>query len=127
MRKDIPVTKLILSAISILVIAWAMGVDRETLAFAGILLTLIGHIFIYNQNFAIMATIEQFEAALGRIDAATTRIAGDIRDLKDQIANQGLPGDVEATVLAALEAKATALEAIGKDVENPVPDESQPG
>lgn len=68
-------------------------------------------------------TQEQFDAAFARIDSSTNRIAGEIRDLKDQIANQGLPGDVEARILATLEAKATSLEAIGK----PPTDESESG
>lgn len=72
----------------------------------------------------IMATIEQFESALSRIDSATTNIANELQSLKDQIANQGLPGDVEANVLARLDAAATKLEGIGKTPENPVPDET---
>lgn len=69
-----------------------------------------------------MATIEQFEAALNRIDAATTNIANELRDLKDQIAGQGLSAEVEANVLARLEAKATQLEEMSQTVENPVPE-----
>lgn len=68
-----------------------------------------------------MATLEQFEAALTRIDGATTNIANELQSLKDQIANQGLPSDVEANVLARLDAAATKLEGIGKTPENPVP------
>jgi hypothetical protein len=76
---------------------------------------------INKQNVKIMATIEQFESALSRIDTATTNIANQLRDLKDQIANQGLSADVEANVLARLETAATQLEAVGTSVENPVP------
>lgn len=68
-----------------------------------------------------MASLEQFETALSRIDAATTNIANQLRDLRDQIANQGLPADVESTVLTRLETAATQLEAVGQSVENPVP------
>ncbi len=75
----------------------------------------------------IMATVEQFEAALSRIDTATTNIASELQSLKDQIANQGLPSDVEANVLARLDAAATKLEGIGGNVENPVPDEPGTG
>ena len=85
---------------------------------------------IYKQNQKIMATIEQFESALNRIDTATTSIANQLRDLKDQISNQGLSADVEANVLARLETAATQLEAVGKSVENPVPEPTpadQPG
>lgn len=69
----------------------------------------------------IMATEQQFLDILARIDTATTNIAEDIRGLKDQIANQGLPADVEANILSTLEAKAAQLESIAADTENPVP------
>lgn len=69
-----------------------------------------------------MATIEQFESALSRIDAATTNIANQLRDLKDQIANQGLSAEVEANVLSRLETAASQLEQVGQSVENPTPD-----
>lgn len=75
----------------------------------------------------IMATEQQFLDILGRIDTATTNIAEDIRGLKDQVANQGLPADVEARVLSTLEAKAAQLESIAADTENPVPDETGTG
>jgi septal ring factor EnvC (AmiA/AmiB activator) len=72
----------------------------------------------------IMATIEQFESALSRIDAATTKTAQELQALKDQIAGAGLPAELESEVLAKLEAAATKLEGIGGNVENPVPDET---
>src|SRR5688572_2070198 len=81
---------------------------------------------IYKQNQIIMASIEQFESAVSRIDTATNNIANQLRDLKDELANQGLPADVEATVLSRLETAATQLEQVGASVENPVP-EPQPG
>jgi hypothetical protein len=77
--------------------------------------------FLNKQNVKIMADIQQFEAALNRIDTATTNIAQQLRDLKDQIANGGLSAEVEATVLGRLETAATQLEAVGQSVENPVP------
>lgn len=97
------------------------GEDRE----------LIHNIFtltksIHTKTVNIMADIQQFEAALNRIDTATTNIANELRDLKDQIAGQGLSAEVEANVLARLEAKATQLEEMSQTVENPVP-EPQPG
>jgi septal ring factor EnvC (AmiA/AmiB activator) len=75
-----------------------------------------------SQNKKIMADLAQFEAALTRIDAATTKIADQLRELRDQIANQGLPADVETTVLARLETAATQLEAVGASPENPAPE-----
>lgn len=81
---------------------------------------------IKHQNQKIMATIEQFEAALTRIDTATTNIANQLRDLKDQIANQGLSTEVEESVLGRLETAATQLEAVGQSVETPVGPEEEP-
>lgn len=69
-----------------------------------------------------MSKQEQFESVLSRIDTATTKIADQLRELKDQIANQGLPAEVEDQVLARLETAATQLEAVGASPENPVPD-----
>lgn len=72
-------------------------------------------------NINIMASLEQFQSALDRIDAATTKIAGQLRDLKDQITNAGLPAELEQQVLTRLETSATQLEAVGTSVENPAP------
>lgn len=69
----------------------------------------------------IMATEQEWLDVLSRIDVATTNIAEDIRSLKDQIAGQGLPQEVEDRIKAQLEAKATQLEGIAADTENPVP------
>lgn len=77
---------------------------------------------IHNKTTSIMATIEQFETALARIDTATTNIADELRALKEQIAGQGLSAEVEANVLARLEAKAQQLEDMSQTVENPVPE-----
>jgi ABC-type transporter Mla subunit MlaD len=80
---------------------------------------------ILTLNKKIMASLEQFEAALSRIDAATTNIANQLRDLRDQIENQGLPADVENTVLTRLETAASQLEQVGQSVENPVPPDTE--
>jgi hypothetical protein len=76
---------------------------------------------IIKQNTKMAATVEQFESALDRIDTATTNIANQLRALKDQIANQGLPAELETRVLTRLETSANQLEAVGQSVENPVP------
>lgn len=76
---------------------------------------------IFNQNKTIMVTLAQFQTALTRIDTATTAIAQQLRDLRDQIAGGGLSAEVEAQVLTQLETSATQLEAVGQSVENPVP------
>lgn len=71
----------------------------------------------------IMATQAQFETALNRIDAATTATAEKLRELAAQIEGAGLSAEVESSVLARLETAASQLEAIGGNVENPVPEE----
>jgi septal ring factor EnvC (AmiA/AmiB activator) len=75
---------------------------------------------------AIMATLQQFEAALDRIDAATTDIAADLRDIRAKVAeleaNAGIKASDEESVLARLDRAATTLEATAKDPENPVPE-----
>lgn len=69
-----------------------------------------------------MASQDEFNAVLGRIDTATNEIAADISGLRDQIAGLGLPSTVEADILAQLDAAASRLEGIGADNANPVPD-----
>lgn len=94
-----------------------------TLTLLGLMAFGMGLIYLIYKTRKIMATLENFQAALTRIDAATTDIANDIRSLKDQIANQGLPADVEANILSQLEAKAAQLEAIGAET----PEVEEPG
>lgn len=71
----------------------------------------------------IMATLEQFEAALARIDTATSTIATKITDLQEEIRGAGLPESVEQSVLTRLGTIATTLEGLAKDPENPTPEE----
>lgn len=114
--------------------------DGITLGYINFVLGIIcaGLLFIHKFKLRkIMATQAQWEAVLVRIDNTTNgiaddtvRIADEIRQLKETIANQGLPADVEATLFAALDAKAASLEEkaaalkqVGKD-ENP--DEESP-
>lgn len=74
-----------------------------------------------HQNFTIMAQLSDFEAALTKIDAATTNIAEDLQALRDQIAGGGLSPELEAEVLGKLEAAAAKLEGIAADPADPVP------
>ena len=67
----------------------------------------------------IMATQEQFEAVLSRIDTATTDIAADIRSLKEPITNAGLTQEIEDMILSKLDAAATKLEGIGAETPPP--------
>lgn len=90
---------------------------------------------IKNQNQSIMATQQQFQAALAKIDAATTQagtaltaIAARITALEEAVKAQGLPADQEDAILAHTEGlaanaetTANALTQMGKTPETPVP------
>lgn len=78
--------------------------------------------FINLQIQNLMATEQEWIAILDRIDVATTNIAGDIRGIKDELANAGLPKEVEDRISARLEAKAVQLEALAADTEDPTPE-----
>lgn len=80
--------------------------------FAIIISTAFIHYQIKQSN---MATEEQFNALLNRIDAATNDIAAELRSLKDKIAGGGLDAATEAQVLARLGAAADKLENTGKE------------
>ena len=83
----------------------------------------------------IMATLEQHQAALGRVETATTKaatattaIAERMKTLEESIKNMGLTTEQETALLAqtegvagSAEKLATALEAMGKNPETPVP------
>jgi hypothetical protein len=71
-------------------------------------------IYLISKIKKIMGTIEQFQAQLSRIDAATSGIADELRRLKDQITNAGMPPEIELQVLNDLTAAADRLEGIGK-------------
>lgn len=73
-----------------------------------------------------MATQEGFETVLDRIDTATTEIATDLRDLREQVKGAGLSAELEESILARLEAHATRLEGIAADPEDPVPGDPPP-
>lgn len=73
-----------------------------------------------------MAKQDLFEAALSKIDAATTDIASDLQALRDQIAGGGLSPEVEDAVLAKLDAAAARLEGIAADPADPVPPVEEP-
>lgn len=89
----------------------------------------------HNKISQLMADTQTWEAALVKIDTATTSMAGSvtriadrITTLEDTIKNMGLPKEQEDTLLArtegignSLTTLATTLEQIGKTPENPVP------
>lgn len=84
-------------------------------AFNSVLLLLT----IKKQN-KMSVTLEQFDGVLNRIDVATTNIANELRDIKDQVKKYGLPAEAETNIFNRLEAAATQLEAIGKQDSSPV-------
>lgn len=61
-----------------------------------------------------MASQQEFQAVLDRIDTATSNIAAQLQSLKNQIAGQGLPPEIELEVLNKLTTAAEKLEGIGK-------------
>lgn len=65
--------------------------------------------------------MDQFTEVLDRIDTATTEVAIEIRDLRDQLTAGGLTPAQEADVLARLGAAADRLEGIATDPDDPVP------
>jgi len=69
----------------------------------------------------IMATLEQFKAALSAVDAETTRIGDYIATLLAQLNRTDLTEAQEAEVLAGLQAAADRLKTVGTSVEQPVP------
>lgn len=77
-----------------------------------------------------MATKDQFTTVIARLDAATNKIAtkqrADAEKLREALENAGILGPDEQAVLDSLGATATALEALGADSENPVPEEEDP-
>lgn len=69
----------------------------------------------------IMATSQQYADAQARIDEATTAIAALIRKLVAQQQAGGMTAEEEDAALAKYSAVADALEAMGKDPNDPVP------
>jgi dissimilatory sulfite reductase (desulfoviridin) alpha/beta subunit len=71
----------------------------------------------------LMASQEEFDTVLQRIDSATTNIAGDLTALRDLVATMGLNAEQETAIVTALSAAADKLEGIAADPEQPVPEE----
>ncbi len=79
-------------------------------------------IYIINQNFTIMASIQDFKDQLKRVTDATDNIAADLKRLADQIEQGGISATEEAEIVASLKAAADKLEevaAINPEPETP--------
>jgi hypothetical protein len=68
-----------------------------------------------------MATQADYDALIDRLNAATSKVAGVLRDLRDKLAAGGMTADEEAAELAKLGAVADSLDALGADPTNPIP------
>lgn len=96
------------------------GAMLALLILAVIRTVLLMSIRAHLKNF-MAVTEAQFDAVLSRIDTGTNAVAARIRSLEDAIRNQGLTPEQEEALLARTTGLADALEAIGKDPNNPVP------
>jgi hypothetical protein len=74
------------------------------------------------QGARTMETIEQrYNAVIEKLDAATNRIGAELRDLANQVRSGGLTAEQEDAFATQLEAKAAALDLLGRDPADPVP------
>jgi hypothetical protein len=106
--------------IGLLILAWVISPPdvKPHLVYAGLIANLFFSFFIHNQTRLIMPELEQWEAVITRIDTSTDNIATELRDLKEQLKDKGLPKDIEDKVFAKLDTAATKLEAVGKPVDD---------
>ena len=72
-----------------------------------------------------MASVEDFQAAFGRVNEATNGIATKLTELRDQLSNSGLSSEQEAEVLSQLDTLASQLTSMAQDPENPVPEPTE--
>lgn len=76
-------------------------------------------IYIIIQLHKIMAKQDEFNALMVRLDAATTEIAKDLTALREEIKDT-----ISSESLTTLDANISKLEELGKDPQNPVPEET---
>lgn len=69
----------------------------------------------------LMATQEQADQIVSRLNTVTNKMADELTALRGQIKAQGLPQAAEDSLLAALDTNISKLEALGADPSNPVP------
>ena len=70
----------------------------------------------------IMATEAEFNARLAAIEAATANVAAELQSLRDSLVNVGLTAEQESSVLASLDAKIAALQALSTPPPAPTPE-----
>jgi len=68
-----------------------------------------------------VATKQQFDDILARLNTATSAAAAKITELRDKLASGGLSAAEEQAALDQLGGVASALEAMAQDPDNPVP------
>jgi predicted PurR-regulated permease PerM len=80
-------------------------------------------IWLFNKINTLMATVkEQFDALNTRLNEATNRIAERLEALEETVQNMGLTAEQEQQILATTEPLIAQLEALGRDPENPIPE-----
>lgn len=89
----------------------------------GVLDRLFAPFTVLTRLTTLEARMNDFDTSLSRIDAATTDVANDLRELREQLATGQT---VTQEQLARLAAAADRLEGIAADPENPVPEPAEP-
>jgi hypothetical protein len=69
-----------------------------------------------------MATEQEMDALIERLNAATNKLAATLKDLRDQLAAGGLTQEQEAAAVAKLDSAIASLEAMGADPQQPIPE-----
>lgn len=74
-----------------------------------------------------MATKDQVDHLVSRLDTATNTVAATLKDLRDKLAAGGLTAEEEAAAITSLDGAIARLESLGADPGNPVPEEPPAG
>lgn len=80
---------------------------------------IIDNISLHSKYNSIMAKQDQFDAMLQRLDAATTEIADDLRELREEVIDT-----ISDESLAKLDANISKLETMGAEDDQPQEPES---
>jgi len=76
---------------------------------------------IRNMMEALLANQQQMQAAIDRLNQATSKVAERLRKLAEDLANSGMSSTDEDAAVASLNQLADSLDQMGQDPENPVP------